>query len=208
VFARNKQGERRLSPRVYKDLLTAHIIVSGAWLGVVVARLALGLAAVASNTPTIAEARYSALDALYVAFPPLAVGTVVTGVLLSLGTKWGLLRHYWVATKLVLTVAVIATAAPLADRFVEQSIAASSGQAAAGGSSLGFTSAPTMLITLFVVHMLMLGTTTVISVYKPWGKTWFGRRSAARPSQRGRRGDERRGAADEPAKTAPQSASS
>jgi hypothetical protein len=39
-----------------------------------------------------------------VAFSPAAIGTLVTGILLSLGTKWGLLRHYWVATKLAPTV--------------------------------------------------------------------------------------------------------
>lgn len=206
MFARNKLGERRLSPRWYKVLLTTHIIVSGAWLGVVVARLALGLAAVASGTPAIAEGRYSALEAMYIAFPPLAVGTVITGVLLSLGTKWGLLRHYWVATKLVLTVAVIATAAPVADRLVDQSIAASSGQAADSSSVLGFASPPATLITVFVVHMLMLGTATVLSVYKPWGKTWFGRWSAARPSQRETRNEDRRGTTDPAARTTPLSA--
>ena len=34
---------------------------------------------------------------------PLAVATVVTGLLMALGTKWGLFRHYWVLISFLLT---------------------------------------------------------------------------------------------------------
>ena len=34
----------------------------------------------------------------------LAYATLVTGLLMSLGTKWGLFRHDWVIISLVLTV--------------------------------------------------------------------------------------------------------
>jgi len=36
--------------------------------------------------------------------------TLMTGVVLGLGTKWGVFNYTWVVTKLVLTVAVPATA--------------------------------------------------------------------------------------------------
>ena len=39
---------------------------------------------------------------------PLAIGSLVTGVLISLTTPWGLFRHYWVLISLGLT--VLATA--------------------------------------------------------------------------------------------------
>lgn len=35
---------------------------------------------------------------------PLAVASLVTGVVQSLGTPWGLFRHWWVVVKLALTV--------------------------------------------------------------------------------------------------------
>jgi hypothetical protein len=184
VFARNKQGERRVSPALYKLLLAAHIAVSGGWLGLVVAKVVLGLVAVTTNDRTVAGALVLAMNAVNVAFPPLAIGTLVTGVLLSLGTKWGLLQHYWVATKLVLTVGVIVTAVQIGGRLVEPSLAAASGPAADGGTLLGLASAPTLLISLSVAHLLMLAAATVISVYKPWGKTWFGRRKTARQARR------------------------
>ena len=182
VYARNQQGERRVSPSLYRLLLTAHIIASVGWLGVVFAKVVLGLAAMTTRAPGVSDALYVSMNVLNGAFPPLAISTIVSGVLLSLGTKWGLLQHYWVATKLVLTVGVIATAVQLADRLARQSIAASSAPAVDVVTILGSASAPTLLLTLSVAHLLMLGAATVISVYKPWGKTWFARRNTARQS--------------------------
>ncbi len=179
VFARTKQGARRVSPARYRLLLAAHIAVSGAWLGVVVAKVVLGLAALTTAAPDIAAALYVAMDVLNVAFPPLAIGTIVTGVLLSLGTKWGLLQHAWVATKLGLTVGVIATAVQLGGRLVRPTLAAPGGPVAEGSTLLGLASVPTLLLALALAHVLMLGAATVISVYKPWGKTWFGRRTTS-----------------------------
>jgi hypothetical protein len=170
MFSRTKQGERRVSPPLYKLLLTAHLIVSVGWLGVTLAKVVLGLGAATTGAPDVAAALVVAVGALNVAFPPLAIATIVTGVFLSLGTKWGLLQHYWVVTKLVLTVGVIVTAVQLTDRLARL----------ADPALFGVALTPAVLpLTLAATHLLMLGAATVISVYKPWGKTWFGRRKAA-----------------------------
>ncbi len=174
MFSRNPRGERRVSSPVYKLLLTAHIIISVGWLGVVLAKLVLGLAAVTTSAPDVSAALYVSMNVLNVAFPPVAIATIITGVLLSLGTKWGLLQHYWVVTKLVLTVGVIATAVQLGDRLVRQSAGVPDAP-----TVLGMAPVLALLISLAVVHLLMLGAATVLSVYKPWGKTWFGRREKA-----------------------------
>jgi hypothetical protein len=176
VFSRNERGERRHSPSRYKLLLTAHIIVSVGWLGVASAKLVVGLAAATSRIPAVAGSLYVAMDAMDVAFPPLAIGTLVTGVLLSLGTRWGLLDYSWVATKLALTVTVPVTAVQLGDRL-QQSVAGPSGSAVDVGTILSIPpGAMTLLLGLIAVHVLMLGAATVLSVYKPWGTTWLGRR--------------------------------
>jgi hypothetical protein len=104
LFSRNKRGERRASPRVYRLLLATHIIVSVGWLGIVFAKLVLGLRAMTSNAPGVSDALYLSMGVVNIAFPPAAIGTLVTGVFLSMDTKWGLLQHYWVATKLALSV--------------------------------------------------------------------------------------------------------
>lgn len=168
---------------MYKLLLTSHIIVSVGWLGIVFVKLVLGIAAITTDESGVSGALYLSMEVVNVTFPPAAIGTIVTGVLLSLGTKWGLLRHYWVATKLTLTVGVIVTGIALVDRLIQQSI----GQAMGDGTILGIASAPaTLLISLSVAHALMLGIATIVSVYKPWGKTWFGRRKAVQPSYGGK----------------------
>lgn len=40
---------------------------------------------------------------------PLGYLALLSGVLLSARTNWGLLKHWWIVTKLVLTVAVLVT---------------------------------------------------------------------------------------------------
>jgi hypothetical protein len=140
-----------VSPSVYKLLVTLHIGVSVSWLGAAFAKLVLAF--VAMRTPETTAGLLEAVRVLSLAYPPLAIGTIVSGVLLSLGTRWGLVTYYWVVTKLVLTVAVIATGIQLTERVV---------QAAAGA-----TWAPLMVLS--VAHIAMLAAATVLSVYKPWG---------------------------------------
>jgi hypothetical protein len=149
---------RRVSPGQYRLLLTAHITTSVGWLGVVFAKLVLGLLAV---TSAAGLQLLAAMEALNVAFPPLAIGTLASGVLLSLGTRWGVLQHWWVVTKLVLTVGVVATAVQLADRAAQAALANPSPATYAA------------VLALTGTHVLMLAAATVLSVYKPWGRITF-----------------------------------
>jgi hypothetical protein len=181
MFSRDKRGERRVSQPVYKLLLAAHVVVSGAWLGIAFAKIILGVAAATSEAPATSRPLYLSMEAVNVAFPPTAIATLVTGLLLSMGTKWGLLEYYWVATKLALTVGVVVTGVALVDRLIRQSISAPS---VGGGPILSAASAPTaLLISLSAAHVIMLGVATVLSVYKPLDRTPFGRYKAPRPSR-------------------------
>jgi hypothetical protein len=184
VFSHNKQGERRVSPSLYKFLLSAHIIASVGWLGLAVAKIVLEIAAVTTDSTAVSEALNIAITMLNLSFPPAAISTIITGVLLSLGTKWGLIEHYWVVTKIVLTVAVIVTATQLGDRIIQLSNSAPTEQMMDYGTILSILLLPAvLLLSLTLAHILMLGVATVLSVYKPWGKTWIGQRKARRPRQ-------------------------
>ena len=180
MFRRNERGEWRASPRVYKLLLTAHIITSVGWLGVVFAKLVLALTAATAASPDVSATLLVALDAVNAAFAPASTGAIVSGVLLSLGTRWGLLQHSWVVAKLVLTVGVFGTAVQVVPRIV--------GLAVAEPTLLGLPWAPAVLLAFAAVHLLMLAAATALAVYKPWGKTWLGRRADARrrPAPTGR----------------------
>ncbi|MGP4016288.1 hypothetical protein [Saccharopolyspora sp. 5N708] len=164
-----KRGARRLSPRAYKLWSTVHLVIAVGWLGVTLGKLVLGLAAVLTGAPPRAQSLYLAMDAIDIVFPPLAIATLVSGVVLSLGTKWGLLRHYWVVTKLVLTVAVIVTAVQLEDHYVRRAVP--SLQWRDDGTFFGARPwSAILLLALPAIHLLMLLVATVVSVYKPWGK--------------------------------------
>lgn len=187
MFSLNKRGERRLSPGVYRLLLAAHVVVSGAWLGITFAKIVLGVAAVTSSTPNASRPLYLSMEAVDVVFPPTAIATLVTGILLSLGTKWGLLEYYWVTTKLVLTVGVVVTGIALVDRLILRSTSAPYPEGVGDGAVLGVPSAPALLISLSAAHVLMLGVATVLSVYKPWGKvSSIGRGEGRRGVREGR----------------------
>ena len=172
MFCRNERGERRVSPRVYRLLLTAHIITSVGWLGVVFAKLVLALAAATAASPDVSAALLVALDAVNAAFAPASTGAIVSGVLLSLGTRWGLLQYYWVVAKLVLTVGVFGTAVQVVPRIINLGVDEP--------TLLGLPWAPVVLLAFAVIHLLMPATATALAVYKPWGKTWLGRRADAR----------------------------
>ena len=93
-----------MPPGLRKVVLCAHVVTSVGWLGGVAAYVALDLVAVTSETVQLVRAAYLAMEviALFV-IVPLALTSVLIGIVNSLGTPWGLLRHYWVLAKLLLT---------------------------------------------------------------------------------------------------------
>jgi hypothetical protein len=94
-----------MTPGVRKFALTVHLTCSVGWIGTVVAYLALGIAAVTSPETQMVRAAWMAMDVTgWWVIVPLAITALVTGLVMSLGTHWGLFRHYWVLISLVLTV--------------------------------------------------------------------------------------------------------
>jgi hypothetical protein len=154
-----RANARRLSPQLRKLLVAAHVLVAVGWFGVVVAKLVLEIWTVTTRDQELPRVAYAIIEVFDRAvFPPMAVGTLLTGIILSLGTAWGLFRHYWIVAKLVLTVAVIVTGVVFVGAWVEQAIAT------------GSETASMSLVSASLAHLLMLGAATVISVYKPWGR--------------------------------------
>jgi hypothetical protein len=163
-----------MTPPFRKLALTAHVVSSVGWLGAVAAYLALAIAALSSGQPQTVRAAYLAMEPIaWVALIPLAFASLLTGVVQALGTKWGLLRHWWVVMKLALTVfATIilllhtpTTVEPLA-RLAEANRAdpgALQGEVLHAGGGL-----------------LVLLAAAVLAIYKPRGMTQYGRRKLER----------------------------
>ena len=101
-----------LSPSLRKVVLTAHIAVSVGLLGDSAGYLAVAVRAAATADPTIAEVSYQTLRMFALVFGiPLSFAALLTGLLLGMGTRWGLFRYTWVIAKLLLIVSVIAVGA-------------------------------------------------------------------------------------------------
>jgi hypothetical protein len=104
----SKGAGLRLRPTARRALLTIHIIAGVGLLGDVAAVLAVNVRAATSTDPALAAASYELLAMFTVLFGiPLSFVALVTGILLGLGSAWGVLRYAWVTTKLVLLVSVI-----------------------------------------------------------------------------------------------------
>lgn len=162
-----------LPPRLRKLTLTAHVVCAVGWLGAVVAYLVLAVGALNGVDPLRVQAAYLALETIGGSvIVPFALAAIVTGLVQSLGTQWGLFRHYWIATKFVLT--VIATAILLKHMPNVSRMAA-----LAAAAPLGSGDHRDLRVQL-VVHagggLLVLLTATALSVFKPWGMTPYGKR--------------------------------
>ena len=168
-----------------KLALTAHIVASVGWLGAVAAFFALALVGLCAGDPLAGRAAYLAMESLgWLVIVPFAISSLVTGVVESLGTSWGLLRHYWVVIKLVLT--ALATVVLLIHmRPIGLVAEAATQHALASGELRGLR---LQLVGDAAAALLILLVATVLGVYKPRGMTRYGRselasrRDVGRPS--------------------------
>ena len=162
-----------LTARARKFTLTAHVTSSVGWFGAVAAFLALSIAGLTSSNPQIVRAAYLSMElTTWFVIVPLSVAALLTGLVESLGTTWGLFRHYWVIAKLGLT--LLATIILLVHT---QPI----GAVAAVAADRMLTSADLRQLRIQLIAdagaaLLALLVATTLSVYKPWGMTSYGRR--------------------------------
>lgn len=166
-----------LAPGPRRFVLTAHIASSVGWLGAVAAFLALAVVGLTGDDVELLRGAYLAMEPITrFALVPLALASLGTGIVQSLGTHWGLFRHYWVLVKFVLAI----VAALVLLRYT-QTIGHLAATAADGTTPAGELRA---LAASPVVHaaggLAVLLTTTVLSVYKPRGMTRYGRRRRRR----------------------------
>jgi hypothetical protein len=115
-----------MAPGLRKFALTAHVTFSVGWLGAVIAYLASVIV-------------------------PLGLAALLSGLVQSLGTEWGLFRFYWVVVKLVLTLGAVTVLLMHMPAVARRSGVVAELVHAGGG-------------------LLVLLVTTTLSVFKPWGR--------------------------------------
>lgn len=157
-----------LSPRGRTAWLVAHVVTSVGFLGAVVVFLALALVGLFGTEPDLLRGVYLAADlATRLVIVPLCLLSTATGLVLSLGTPWGLVRHWWMVAKLAIA-AVSTGALFLHVRLVSAMMEAAAGQPLAGGDL--FTERLQLVVASGAAVLALLAA-TVLSVAKPRGLT-------------------------------------
>jgi hypothetical protein len=154
-----------------KLALTTHVTSSVGWLGAVAGFLALAIAGVTSQDTQIVRAAYLSMHVItWFVIVPLSLAAFLTGIVQSLGTTWGLFRHYWVLTKLLLT--VLATIILLLHTQPIDRVAALAAETTLSRADLW--QLRLQLVGDASAALFVLLVTTTLSVYKPWGMTSYG----------------------------------
>jgi hypothetical protein len=168
---------KKMPRSLRKLVLTVHVVVSVGWIGIEAGLLALGLTGLYTRDPEVLRVAYVAVGIFGGVFlVPVSMGTLVTGVLLSVGTPWGLVRHYWVVVKFVLTVALVAGSILVLNQRLQEAAVRVSEVPLSTLTSADVGTLRFQIVVAVSVALLLLIAATTLSVYKPWGKTWFGRR--------------------------------
>ena len=160
-----------MPPRLRKFALTAHVTASVGWLGAVAGFLALAVVGLTSQDAQTVRGAYLVMEpAAWLVLVPLAFASLLTGIVQSLGTTWGLFRHYWVLFKLLMTVFATIVLLTYMETF-----SAMAGVAADPSADLALVrnASPTLHA---VLALLVLLVATVLAVYKPRGMTPYGQR--------------------------------
>jgi hypothetical protein len=163
-----------MTPRLRKFALTAHVTSSVGWLGAVAGFLALAVAGLTSQEAQMVRAAYVAMALTgWFVIVPLSLASLLTGLVQSLGTPWGLFRHYWVLFKLLINVfatIVLLMYMPTLDYF-----AGLGADTTLSAGDLRVLRDPSPVLHASLALLLLLVATT-LGVYKPRGMTPYGRR--------------------------------
>jgi hypothetical protein len=158
----------QMAPGLRKAALALHICSSVGWIGAAAAYLALALAAQLSRQASTVYSAWIGMDLIgWAVTVPLGCLAYLTGLLMSLGTSWGLVRHYWVLIAFVLTtfaLGVLLLHMPTVTQTADLARMTTSAQVATLGGDILH---PAVGIGVLIV-------VAVLNVYKPRGQTGLG----------------------------------
>jgi hypothetical protein len=170
----------RLSARLRKLLLLTHIVAGGAWLGIDVVLGVLVVTALVSGAGSTTAAALSVGIAAFATWPIVVAGSLslITGVLLGLGSKYGLVRYTWVFVKLALNLVLLALVLVVLVPGIQQ-LGSDASAALDSGFDSGLDGAATgagsftideQLLFPPIVSSTALVFAMTLSVFKPWGR--------------------------------------
>ncbi len=160
-------ARRRLGTKTRRAVLITHIASAGAWLGIDVVMAVFIFTALLTDDAAVRALCYQALE-VFAVWPLLVTGLIclVSGIVLGLGTKWGVVRYWWVATKLALNVILTALVLVALGPQVAESAEQARRWAAGEPASLDVGD----LIYPPIVSPTALMIAMTLAVIKPWGR--------------------------------------
>jgi len=159
------------APAIRRLTFATHVTCSAGWVGAVVVFLALAsIALISEDERTVRGAYLVMAPATWLVLVSLAHASLLSGIALSLGTPWGLFRHYWVVLKLAIT--LFSTVILLIYMGTFRQMA---GVAADPVVQLGLVRNPSPVVHA-VLALILLLIATWLAVYKPFGATPYARR--------------------------------
>lgn len=167
---------RTISNSFRKVMLTVHIAVSVGWLGLVDAMLAMALTGTVTDDVALRDACFttmSLMDAIFLGLTSLFAW--ITGIVGAAGTKWHLMRRHWVAIKFVATTTLMM----FGFGAIHPGIAKVNALIRQGAPAGQVHRAGVQLVSFILFAALTLITMVILSTYKPWGLTRYGRRRQA-----------------------------
>lgn len=93
---------------IRKFALTAHIAFSVGWFGSAVVYLAIALDCLGKKEVQALAYGVASLEFIgWFVIVPLGLAALITGLVQSLGSEWGLFRYYWILVKFALTIGAV-----------------------------------------------------------------------------------------------------
>lgn len=158
-----------MAPSVRKLALLAHLSTSVGWMGAAAAFLSLAVVGLTAADPLVVRGAYVAMNAVLIyVVVPIAIGSLVSGLVSSLGTHWGLFRHYWILIKLALTIVAVLVLLQQLEPIRVLSEAAA--KASTSVAPLRATQRPLVHAGGGIIVLLLI---QILGVYKPRGLTAY-----------------------------------
>jgi hypothetical protein len=173
-----------MKPISRKLNVMAHVAFSVGWLGADAGFLALAIMGLVSNDALQIRSAYTAMNIIgWYVIVPMSIASLITGISLSLFTRWGLINYYWILSKFVITtfavIVLLVHTNAMQDAAMRVSTVAADSlpsirhhlHASRAGGHLH--NVQLQLLVASAAGLLVLLTTTALGIFKPWGKTPF-----------------------------------
>lgn len=155
-----------------KLLLAVHLLFSGILLGCTAVFVILDLTALFARDQMTLEACYRIMHLLSrTSLRASTIGSVVSGILLSVFTSWGLLKFRWIVAKEALSLPVLALGLYGIYEWSLRGLRIVTANSSETWKDAGFQSDGLMLGTGIALQLLSVVLLYLLSVYKPGGRT-------------------------------------